>query len=399
MTCAGWPKRLTVLSCKPERVFRKNRQTKVQKVPGSGRRIAQNGRHRGSVLGQKRYTVASLFAGMGAFCKAFRDEGFEVLWANENDRFAVETYQCNFPETKLYTKSIEDLSAIADKLKHVDVMTGGFPCQPFSVGGSKEGFIDKRGRLVFEIIRLLRELGTERPKILLLENVPYLLNHDRGRTFTKIVQEIQQSGYWFLPTQNCAVLDTRIHTNIPQQRERLYMAALSWEHFDTNEFRFPDPVDETRDYREFLDLDVPAEDWCYFPADSKWGQMFQVAMESGDPERVYHLRRHYVREIKRPMIPTLTANMGDGGHNIPVIRDKWGIRKLTVRECLRLQGITEGDILFPKDLSRSQQYKQIGNAVTVPLVHKLATECRRQLDRQAKKRFKNASNRLDVPLK
>src|SRR5690606_36680 len=120
-------------------------------------------------------------------------------------------------------------------------------------------------------------------------------------------------------------------------RERLYMAALSWDYFDTNNFRFPEEVSETRDYREFLDLDEPAEDWYYFPSESKWGKLFMKAMDAGNPERVYHLRRHYVREIKRPMVPTLTAHMGDGGHNVPVIRDRWGIRKLTPVECLRLQ--------------------------------------------------------------
>lgn len=320
---------------------------------------------------------------MGAFCKAFRDEGFEVLWANENDQFAVQTYRANFPDTTLYAKPIEELSVVADKLAHVDVMTAGFPCQPFSVAGSKEGFGDRRGRLFFEIVRLLNELGPQRPKILLLENVPYLLNHDRGRTFARIVQEIQQAGYWFLPPRNYAVLDTRVHTEIPQQRERLYMAALSWDHFDTNEFKFPAPASETRDFREFLDLDTRAEEWCYFPTESKWGQLFSEAMDAGDPSRVYHLRRHYVREIKRPMVPTLTAHMGDGGHNVPVIKDQWGIRKLTVAECMRLQGIDVGDIVFPPDLSRSQQYKQIGNAVTVPLVRKLAAECRRQLERNS----------------
>jgi DNA (cytosine-5)-methyltransferase 1 len=328
---------------------------------------------------RRRYTVASLFAGMGGFCKAFREEGFEVLWANENDQFAVQTYERNFPDTNLLKKSIEKLSAIADALPHVDVMTAGFPCQPFSVAGSKVGFADERGQLFFQITRLLREFGPQRPKILLLENVPYLINHDRGRTFARMVQEIQAAEYWFSPPRNYAVLDTRLHTDIPQQRERLYMAALSWDHFDINDFRFPEVVDNTRDVREFLDLDTRADDWCYFSADSKWGQLFAEAMDAGDPQRVYHLRRHYVREIKRPMVPTLTAHMGDGGHNVPVIRDSWGIRKLTVRECLRLQGIDEHEFVFPAELSRSQQYKQIGNAVTVPLVRKLAAECKRLL--------------------
>ena len=334
----------------------------------------------GATSSRKRYSVGSLFAGMGAFCKAFRDEGFEIAWANENDQFAVQTYRENFPETKLYAQSIEELSVVVDRLSPVDVMTAGFPCQPFSVAGSKQGFADRRGRLFFEIIRILNELGPQRPRILLLENVRPLLTHDAGRSFVRVVQDIQRAGYWFLPPSNYAILDTRVHTDIPQQRERLYMAALSWDHFDTNDFRFPAAINDTRDVREFLNLRQRADEWCYFQPDSQYGVLFVEAMAKGNPDRVYHLRRHYVREIKRNMVPTLTANMGDGGHNVPVIRDEWGIRKLTVQECLRLQGIENGDIVFPSALSRTQQYKQVGNAVTVPLVRKLASECRRQLD-------------------
>lgn len=332
------------------------------------------------------FTVASLFAGMGGFCQAFRNEGFSVVWANENDRFAAETYGHNFPDTKLYEKSIERLSAIKDGLTHVDVMTAGFPCQPFSVAGAKMGFHDSRGGLFFEITRLLHELGPERPKILLLENVPHLLAHDSGKTFSRIVQEIQLAGYWFMPPRNHAVLNTRTHTDIPQIRERLYMAALSCDHFDENRFSFPEGVADTRDYREFLDLDERAEDWYYFSPDSRWGKLFAESMDSGNPESVYLLRRYYVRENRSNSVFTLTANMGDGGHNQPVIRDEWGIRKLTQRECLRLQGFEDGTFEFPASVSRTQQYKQIGNAVTVPLVRRLAAECRRQLEGKRRKK-------------
>ncbi len=100
----------------------------------------------------------------------------------------------------------------------------------------------------------------------------------------------------------------------------------------------------------------------------------------GDDESIYMLRRNYVRENKSNTVFALMANMGDGGHNAPVIRDPWGIRKLTPAECLRLQGFSEDSFSFPPQLSKFQQYKQIGNAVTVPLVRKLAIECRRLLD-------------------
>lgn len=327
--------------------------------------------------------VGSLFAGMGGFCLAFAQEGFKVAWANEKDNFAAQTYLANFPATTLHHKPIQELSVLGDDLEPVDVLTAGFPCQPFSVAGAKMGFADDRGQTFFDIIRLIHEFGNDRPKILLFENVPHLLTHDRGRTFNRITQEIQAAGYWFMPHQNSTVLNTRLHTDIPQNRERLYFIGLSWDHFNTNVFRFPAPETATRDFKEFLDLDRRADDFFYFDETSRYRKLFVESIEAGDPESVYMLRRNYVRENKSNSVPALLANMGDGGHNQPVVQDRWGIRKLTPVECLRLQGFPEGKFVFPDNLSRNQQYKQIGNAVTVPLVRKLAAECGRLLKENA----------------
>lgn len=322
----------------------------------------------------KRFTVGSLFAGIGGFCKAFKNLGFEILWANENDPFAVQTYRHNFPEVRLYTQSVTELSVAGDSLQEVDVLTAGFPCQPFSLAGNKLGFKDPRGRLFFEIIRLLREFGRNRPKILVMENVKNLLYHDGGKTFSRILQEVQSAGYWFR-RENAAVLNTKDHTDIPQNRERLYMVAFSWDAFKCNDFKFPEPVPGLRDVREFLDLDRKADPEYYFSEESKYGKMIAETMTAGNPRSVYLLRRYYVRENKSNTVFTLTANMGEGGHNVPVIRDRWGIRKLTPQECLRLQGFRDGDFSFPPGLSKTQQYKQIGNAVTVTLVERLVAEC------------------------
>ncbi len=327
-------------------------------------------------------TAASLFAGMGGFCLAFKQAGFRVLWSNEKDPFAARTYRSNFHETELHEKPIEDLSVIADKLAGVDVLTAGFPCQPFSVAGAKGGFSDERGEAFFEMMRLIREFGAARPKILLFENVPHLLTHDRGRSFLRIAQEIQAAGYWFDPRRNWARLNTRAHTTIPQNRERLYMAALSWDRFEMNDFCFPEPDPHTREAREFLDLGEQADPYFYFQEESRYRGLFEASIEAGDPEAMYMLRRNYVRENKTNSVPALLANMGDGGHNTPVIRDAWGIRKLTPQECLRLQGFGDGEFLFPDGISRVQQYKQIGNAVTVPLVRRLAEECLRLLEEE-----------------
>lgn len=327
--------------------------------------------------------VGSLFAGIGGFCRAFISEGFRVAWANEVDQFAAKTYRHNYPDVHLFEKSISELSVIKDNLEPVDVLTAGFPCQPFSVAGVKKGFSDPRGKLFFEIIRLLKEFGLDRPKILLLENVRNLLTHDSGRAFARITDEIQSAGYWFMPT-NSAVLNTRTHSDIPQNRERLFMVAFSWDAFDYNDFAFPEVVQTQRPRHDFLSTAKKADDELYFEEDSQYGRLFAESMAVGSPNSVYLLRRHYVRENKSDTFFTLTANMGEGGHNVPVIRDPWGIRQLSPRECLRLQGFSDLEFEFPADLSKTQQYRQIGNAVTVPLVRKLAKECLRQLKQNLK---------------
>ena len=303
-----------------------------------------------------------------------------MLWANECDGFAASTYRFNFPEIRLIEKGVEGLSVEGDALDPVDVLTAGFPCQPFSVAGSKSGFKDHRGRLFFEIIRLLNEFGEARPKILVLENVKHLLLHEKGRTFARILSEIQSAGYWFR-SENAVVLNTKTHTTIPQNRERLYMVAMNWDVFPKHEFVFPpEEVMEPDPLEAYLDIESKAKDDLYFDENSKYGKLFVEKMAEGEDDSVYHLRRYYVREIKNNCVPTLTANMGEGGHNVPVIKDDYGIRKLSPSECLRLQGFEDGKFSFPESLSKSQRYKQIGNAVTVPLVVKLARECRRQLD-------------------
>jgi DNA (cytosine-5)-methyltransferase 1 len=336
--------------------------------------------HRTSQVG---YTVGSLFAGVGGFCRGFKNAGFDVVWSNEFDVYASRTYQHNNPEVRLIEKSITELSVIGDNLQPVDVLTAGFPCQPFSVAGDKLGFNDPRGKLFFEIIRLLNEFGADRPKILLFENVKNLLHHDKGKTFSKVMDQIQSAGYWFMH-KNTAVLNTSMHTDIPQNRERLFMVAFSWDAFDYNDFIFPAPVEEKRARTDFLDLHKKGPDDLYFDPESKYGKMFVESMAAGDPDSVYLLRKYFVRENKSDTFFTLTANMGEGGHNVPVIRDSWGIRKLTAEECARLQGFDEKNFSFPEEISRTQRYRQMGNAVTVDLVEKLAEECREQLDRHAK---------------
>jgi len=318
-------------------------------------------------------SVGSLFSAIGGFCKAFQQNGATVLWANDNNRFAVETFRLNFPDIRCIEKSVEDLSVAGDQLPPVDVLTAGFPCQAFSIAGEKRGFQDPRGLLFLHIIRIIGEFGTKRPKILLLENVKNLKAHDKGRTYKRIQAEIQKAGYWFSDA-NAQILNTADYTDIPQNRERVFMVAMSRAHFQANSFVFPKTVSPEirRPVRSYLDLRKKAAPAFYFTPDSQYYELFRQEIEKGGRDHIYQLRRSYVRQNKSDECFTLMANMGEGGHNQPVIRDRWGIRKLTPRECARLQGYEDSWFQISSKLSNTQVYKQIGNSVTVPLVARLA---------------------------
>jgi DNA (cytosine-5)-methyltransferase 1 len=228
-------------------------------------------------------TVGCLFAAIGGFCKAFQLSGATVLWANEQDRFARETFVLNFPEVRHIHKPIQELTVSSDKLKPVDVLTAGFPCQPFSIAGEKRGFDDERGTLFLHIIRLIEEFGNKKPKILLLENVYHFLGHDKGRTFRRVQSEIQKAGYWF-SEKHALVLNTATHTTIPQNRSRLFMTALNRDHFPCNTFQFPPPLAEgsLRPVKEFLDLTHKAPALFYFKPGSQYYPHFAKALAEGE---------------------------------------------------------------------------------------------------------------------
>ncbi|MFZ0276102.1 MAG: DNA (cytosine-5-)-methyltransferase [Candidatus Sulfotelmatobacter sp.] len=242
------------------------------------------------------YKVGCLFAAIGGFALAFEQVGARVAWASEKDKFATQTFKLNFPQVPCIEKDILDLSVQGDKLEPVDILTAGFPCQPFSIAGEKLGFQDERGMLFLHIVRLIREFGRAKPKVLLLENVKNLKHHDRGRTFKRIQAEIQKAGYWFTD-KDARIMHTAFHTDIPQNRERIFMVALSCDHFATNSFVFPDPYPQPRlrTVFDFLDLDHKAESWYYFKPTNRYYPLFKKAIEEGGKEAIYQLRRNYVR--------------------------------------------------------------------------------------------------------
>jgi DNA (cytosine-5)-methyltransferase 1 len=335
-----------------------------------------------------RYKVGSLFAGVGGICQAFRDASCDVIWANENDKNSCKTYKLNYTNTNLIETDIRDLTK--DDFESIDILTAGFPCQPFSQAGHGRGFEDERGRLFDDLIRLLKDL---KPKAYLLENVKTLATHNEGKSFDYVREELTGAGYSFIPF----VLKAHEHTEIPQGRERIYIVGFRGEseyffykpvkintqmNFAdascSSSFRIPVPSEKKlKNIKEFLECSTVDDSDYYDKTDSK---IHQTVRESViDENKFYQFRRWYVRENKSNVCPTLTANMGSGGHNIPIILDGETPRRLTPKECFNLQGFPKG-FKLPDDVPRGQLYKQSGNSVVVPMIRKIAEEIIKVLD-------------------
>ena len=324
-------------------------------------------------------TAGCLFSGMGGFAAGLIDAGFEVRWANDYDEFACAAFRHRFPDVTLVEDDVRNLSVERDNLLPVDVLAGGFPCQSFSQAGGRRGFEDPRGRLYFEIPRILADFEPrDRPALVVLENVPHLLHGSGGEWFEQIRRTLRRVGYWFR-MESCWTVNVMDYTDLPQDRERLFLVAASRAKFSINPFSAcsyrPHLPRETRCLDDIIDRTQPGQRDAYLSPDNKYFKMIEKAMERGQSHlNLYQLRRSYVREKKDGLCPTLTANMGIGGHNVPFLRDRWGIRRLSVAEVAELQGFDIGCTVFPK-MAASVQYRLLGNAVCVSLSRVIGHIC------------------------
>ena len=316
---------------------------------------------------------------MGGFATGLVNAGFTIRWATDCDGFACATFRHRFPGIKVVEADVRRLSVEHDGLSPVDVLAAGFPCQSFSQAGGRRGFEDPRGRLFFEIPRLLGEFTPEnRPALVVLENVPHILNGADGAWFDEIRRTLRRVGYWFR-IESCWTVNVVNYTRLPQDRERLFMVAASRSRFRKNPFVSPDrDRDRSRAHYtldELIDRTRRGSDDAYLSPQNRYYKMIDRAMQSGQSRHnIYQLRRSYVREKKNGLCPTLTANMGIGGHNVPFIRDTWGIRRLSVVEVAHLQGFAIADDIFPP-IPEPEQYRLLGNAVCAELAQLVGTTC------------------------
>lgn len=305
-----------------------------------------------------KYRTVSLFSGIGGFDLGFMYAGFNIIWANDFDKYACQTYKANVSKNIV----CGDIRIEKENIPAHDVLIGGFPCQPFSTLGKLEGFNDEeRGTLFFEIKEIIRKHKT---KVVVLENVKNIMNHDSGKTFKKIIHELESLGYvCFHHVFNSA------DYGVPQRRNRCYIVAFLGEYFNTPDFEFPVKQKLTVTTQDLLDEDVDAK---YFLSKKIVGTI----MGKGT--------KNYIVEptIDLPISKTLTATMAkmhrasqdnyvtdQKNYEKYCGEDRVNIRKLTPNECRKLQG-------FPSDwvqvVSDCQAYKQFGNAVTVNVSYALA---------------------------
>jgi DNA (cytosine-5)-methyltransferase 1 len=300
--------------------------------------------------------MVDLFAGTGAFSHAFESTGsVNVVFANDMVPHSKQIYDANFTHT-LTLKDLNDVDV--DTIPPQNILTGGFPCQPFSIAGKQEGFSDKRSNVFWKILSIIDKHS---PNCVILENVKNLTSHDEKKTFKTIQENLASRGYHVC----YKILNTSEITGIPQNRERIYIVCLkSKDVYDRFNLEFPQIP--KRPVSDFLEKDV-SEKYYYKESSSTW-KLLKEAVTKKDT--IYQYRRVYVRENKSSECPTLTANMGGGGHNVPIVLDEKGIRKLTPRECFNFQGFPASYKL--PGLSDTNLYKLAGNAVSVPVVKLIA---------------------------
>ncbi len=312
----------------------------------------------------KNYTFKfiDLFAGVGGFRIAMQNNGGKCVFSSEWDENAQKTYQANFGEIPFGDISLERTKKYIPK--DFDVLCAGFPCQPFSIAGHQKGFSDTRGTLFFDIEQIIEK---HKPKVAFLENVKNFVSHDKGRTF-KVIREILEDKLGYkIYTQ---VINSMTHANIPQNRERIFIVAFDPKQVKNyKDFKFPRKIKLSKSIKDIL-KSGENDSSLFYSKDHPYYSELNKKMKS--TETVYQWRRTYVRENKSNVCPTLTANMGTGGHNVPLIRDNENIRKLSPEECFRFQGYPKKFIL-PK-ISKGQLYKQAGNSVTLPLVERISKE-------------------------
>ena len=311
-------------------------------------------------LNNKECRISDFCVGTGGFTVASQlanPDLYTTVFANDMDKNSSIIYNKNFKDHQFLLDDIHNLDP--KEVPYFDILTAGFPCQSYSLAGNRLGFGDPRSDVFWKLMEIVRH---HKPRFVIFENVKNLHNHDNGNTFKVISATIIEAGYLF----KYKILNTSKVTTIPQNRERIYIVCCR-EKSDYDLLQMNYPEKDLIPMSQILEEKVP--DKYYY---TKKSNIYDKLAESVVSENTfYQYRRTFVRENKTGVCPTLTANAGTGGHNVCIIKDKHGIRKITPRESFRLQGFPENyelngfDDKNSEKLSDCSLYKLAGNAITV----------------------------------
>lgn len=324
------------------------------------------------------FTFIDLFAGIGGFRLSLQNNGGKCLFSSEWDKFAQVTYKENFGEVPFGDITNENTKKfIPEKF---DVLCGGFPCQPFSHAGLKKGFEDTRGTLFFDVAEIInKRIDSKNPvKIVFLENVKGLKNHDKGNTLKTIVRTLDELGY----TISTQILNSK-NFGLPQNRERLFIVA--WRKDIQKDFKFPLGINEDNNLIfESKHIDK-----------AKKTNVGQILIDNPLPkytisDKLYagHIRRRKEHARKgngfgfssfdknSSYTSTISARYYKDGSEILIEQKNENPRKLTPREAANLQGYPTN---YKIPVSDNQAYKQFGNSVSVPVIQTVFSEIKKQL--------------------
>ncbi|QTC41497.1 DNA (cytosine-5-)-methyltransferase [Bacillus sp. V3] len=301
--------------------------------------------------------TVSLFSGCGGLDLGFEKAGFNVIWANDSDKFAVQSYEANFSNPIVH----EDITNIPpSQIPKHQVLIGGFPCQPFSMMGGKLGFADTRGTLFFYIEQIIEH---HKPEIVVLENVRHLRTHDNGNTFNVIKKVLgEKLGY--------KIYDNVLNSSdygIPQTRNRVFIVCFRDHSIN---FDFPKPIPLEKTLQDLLEINVPEK---YYLSH----KIKKTIMAEGT--KSYKAKPEIDLPIARPLCATMAKMHRASQDNYvtqpsedALAKGKTQVRRLTPTECARLQGFPVDEGEFKIVVSDAQAYKQFGNAVTVNVAYHLA---------------------------
>lgn len=311
---------------------------------------------------RQKYKAIDLFAGIGGMRLGFQQAGFDIVYSNDVDRQACITYRSNFKTIDERDIRLVDAESVPD----FDVLLAGFPCQPFSMIGKRDGLKDPRGQLFNEVVRFL---DVREPRAFVLENVKNLLRHNKKETYKHIKSALEKAGGGYTVWE--MVLDSQ-NFGVPQHRERVYIVGVKNPH---KQFVFPQKSKTPGKEKVSQILDKRVDDKYYLSQKYYDGLMA-------------HKERHAAKgsgfgceilDLKGVSHTIVSGNMGRERNLIqdrPISIKKHGVRKLTERECARLQGFPDW---FKFPVPSTQAYKQFGNAVTVPVARNVGNALKKYL--------------------